>query len=83
MPTMNRINVRIEPDLKQQLEAVALEEGITPSEVVRKALKAHLGTRPKPKNALELAQELGVVGIFAGLPSDLTTNPKHMDGFGE
>ncbi len=34
------------------------------------------------ESALEVAERLGLVGTFEG-PSDLSTNPAHMQGFGQ
>jgi len=80
---MRRINVRVNDSLKMRLEAEAHARGVRPSDIVRRALEEHLGETPPPKNALQLAKELGLIGCFKGLPADLSTNPKHMEGFGE
>lgn len=79
---MERINVRLDPQLKGQLEAAALAEGVSPSEVVRAALREHLKSRTPRKSCLDVARELGIVGIYPDGPSDLSTNPVHMEGFG-
>lgn len=34
------------------------------------------------ENAFDLARRLGIVGSAKGLPRDLSTNPKHIEGFG-
>ncbi len=80
---MSRINVRLDPQLKQKLESVALAEGVSPSDVVRTALRAHLDRRQPKRSALDAAREAGIVGIYTDGPSDLSTNPKFMEGFGE
>ncbi len=82
---MARINVRVEARLKERLEAEAAATGVTPSDVVREALEKHLrGRKPKAREScLDLAKRLGIVGIYKGLPKDLSTNPKYMEGFGE
>ena len=36
-----------------------------------------------PGSALEAFLDLGIVGCAKGLPSDLATNKKYMEGFGE
>jgi len=79
---MERINVRVEGRLKQQLEAEAREKGVRPSDIVRQALEEHLRQRTPRPNCRELAEQLGVLGAAKGLPADLSTNPKHMEGFG-
>lgn len=79
---MERINVRVEPKLKTELEAEAREKGVSPSEIVRRALEEHLQPRTPRENCRQLADRLGILGSVPGLPSDLSTNPAHMEGFG-
>jgi Ribbon-helix-helix protein, copG family len=79
---MERINVRVDERLKSELEAEARERGLSPSDVVRQALLEHFGRRTPRENCRELAERLGILGSAKGLPSDLSTNPIHMEGFG-
>ena len=79
---MERINVRVDPRLKQQLEAEAREQGVRPSDIVRRALEEHMQKRTPRESCLDLANRLGILGVFKGGPSDLSTNPEHMEGFG-
>ncbi len=79
---MERINVRVEPRLKQELEAEAREKGIRTSDIVRQALEEHMRSRTPRPNCRELAERLGLLGSAKGLPVDLSTNPEHMEGFG-
>ena len=79
---MERINVRVDGRLKQQLEAQAREKGVSPSEVVRRALEEHVRRQKPRENCRDLAERLGILGVFKGAPPDLSTNPAHMEGFG-
>ena len=79
---MERINVRVDPRLKQELEAEAREKGVSPSDIVRQALEEHMRQRTPRESCYDLAKRLGIIGSAKGLPSDLSTNPKHMEGFG-
>lgn len=79
---MERINVRVEPRLKRQLEDEAREKGVRPSDVVRQALEEHMRRRTPRPNCRDLAERLGVLGFAKGLPADLGANPGHMEGFG-
>jgi metal-responsive CopG/Arc/MetJ family transcriptional regulator len=79
---MERINVRVDQRLKQQLEAEAKEKGVSPSHIVRQALEEHLQRRKPRETCLDIAMRLGIIGSAKGLPRDLSTNPKHMEGFG-
>jgi hypothetical protein len=76
------MNVRVDVRLKQELENEAREKSTTPSEIVRQALEEHMRQRTRRINCRDLAERLGVLGSAKGLPGDLSTNPKHMEGFG-
>jgi hypothetical protein len=79
---MDRINVRLDPQLKEQLEATARAEGVRPSDVVRAALREHLkAKRPQP-SCLDIARRIGIVGVYTDAPSDLSTNKAYFEGFG-
>ena len=79
---MERINVRVDARLKRELEAEAKEQGVSPSEIVREVLTEHVRRRVPRENCFDLAKRLGILGSAKGLPSDLSTNPEHMEGFG-
>jgi hypothetical protein len=79
---MERINVRVDARLKKQLEAAARAKGVSPSDIVREALEEHMQQRAPRESAYDLAVRLGMLGSAKGLPKDLSTNPKHMEGFG-
>ncbi len=78
---MERINVRVEGPVKQRLEADAKRKGTSPSAIVRQLIDEHY-RQPAAENCLQLAERLGILGSIKGLPADLTTNPKYMEGFG-
>jgi metal-responsive CopG/Arc/MetJ family transcriptional regulator len=79
---MERINVRVDQRLKQQLEAEAREKGVSPSDVVRQALEEHVRQRTPRETCLDVAKRLGIIGIYKDTPHDLSTNAEHMEGFG-
>jgi metal-responsive CopG/Arc/MetJ family transcriptional regulator len=79
---MERINVRVDTRLKQQLEAEAREKGVSPSEIVRQALEEHVQKRMPGESCYDIAKRAGIIGVFKGGPTDLSTNPAHMEGFG-
>ncbi len=79
---MESINVRVDEWLKQQLDDEAREKGVRPSDIVREAREEHMRQRKPRMNCRELAEQLGILGSAKGLPSDLSTNSKHMEGFG-
>lgn len=79
---MERINVRVEERLKQELEAEAREQGVRPSDIVRQALEEHLRSRKPRPSCLDIAKRIGFIGAYPETPDDLSTNPEHMEGFG-
>ena len=79
---MDRINVRIEGQTKAELEAEAREKGVSPSEIVRRAIEEHLRRRAPRETCLDIARRIGIVGVYKDTPHDLSTNPEHMEGFG-
>lgn len=83
--TMNSLTVKIPPALEQKMIEASIGEQITKSELVRRALLAYVarnyGDKTKFISARDQAGDL--VGCFSGGPTDLATNPKHMDGFGK
>ncbi len=79
---MSRINVRIDPELNERLKSIARAEGVSPSDVVRDALRAHLDGKKPVESCLDIARRIGVVGIYKDAPADLSTNPAYMEGFG-
>ena len=79
---MERINVRVNEQLKKELEAEAEQKGVSPSDIVRQALEEHLQRRPPRESCYDIAKRLGIIGVYKDTPADLSTNPKHMEGFG-
>jgi metal-responsive CopG/Arc/MetJ family transcriptional regulator len=79
---MERINVRVESHLKRQLEDEARQKGVSPSDIVRKALEEHFQQNTPAENCRQLAERLGILGVYKDTPTDLSTNPAHMEGFG-
>ena len=80
---MNTISIKIDAPLESMLSALSQRERVSKSELMRRALKAY-ADRPAKGNpqqsALDLAGDL--VGCLQGGPSDLSSNPAHMEGFG-
>jgi Arc/MetJ-type ribon-helix-helix transcriptional regulator len=79
---MDRINVRLDPQLKEQLDSAARAEGVSPSDVVRAALREHFKAKMPQASCLDIARQIGIIGIYTDAPADLSTNPAHMEGFG-
>lgn len=82
----DRITIRIPERLGQRLRHRSRMKGLPESEVVREALETYLGQSAEGRSAYELAEEAGLIGSMprgARSPAkDLSTNPRHFEGFG-
>jgi hypothetical protein len=78
---MKILSLKLPDDLAQELSTQARSRGTTKSEVLRAALVDFLARAPQPDNGsfLDLAGDL--VGRVEG-PDDLSSNKKHLDGYG-
>ena len=79
---ISRINLNLAPQLNDLLQAEAEAAGVKPAEVIREALRRHLAGKPPRRSCLDIARQVGVVGIYKDGPSDLSTNKEHFEGFG-
>jgi predicted DNA-binding protein len=80
---MKTISLKLPGSLSVRLDRAAKHLGQSKSEIVRAALEQFLNgdhAVPRPMSALELAGD--AVGRCEG-PRDLSTNPKHLQGYGE
>lgn len=75
MPTLS---IRLTPQESARVSRVARKRKVSRSQVVREAL-ARL-EEPGPRSLLH--DWADAVGIIKGGPRDLSTNPRHMKGFG-
>ena len=80
---MSTLTIKIPPQLEQEIVLVSEREHLSKSELVRRALVAYISQRNAAvptRSALDQAGDL--VGCFSGGPSDLSSNPRHLDDFG-
>ena len=77
-----RVSIRISSTLAKQLADFVKQTGRTESDIVREALTAFCHKLESNPSAYDRLKELGWIGDATGLPSDLSTNPAHMEGFG-
>lgn len=78
-----RITVRVPKTLGTLLQARSRAKGQTPSDVVRVALETYLGRGGSQDSAYELAEAAGLIGCVRRAPKDLSTNRRHLEGFGK
>jgi hypothetical protein len=82
MPS-HRITVRVPKTLGTLLRHRSRAKGQTPSDLVRLALETYLGRERAARSAYELAEEAGLIGCVDRAPKDLSTNRRHLEGFGK
>jgi hypothetical protein len=79
---MTIITCKLPNDLAAQLDAVGREQRLSKSAILREALEQRLqGSRKPVVYAFDLVKQL--CGWIEEGPSDLATNPEHLNGFGE
>ena len=80
---MNTLTIKILPELKQEIVLASGREHLSKSELVRRALVAYISQRNAAVPTLSALEQAGdLVGCFSGQPSDLSSNPRHLDDFG-
>jgi predicted DNA-binding protein len=77
-----RISVRFPAELRQRLKAAARRAGTRESDLVRGAVERQLAAEDEALSAFEHAKKAGLIGAVRGASRDLSTNPRHFDGFG-
>ena len=78
----NRLSIRVRPKLRRELRGLSSATGRRESDIVREALEEYLNCNGKRKTCLDIAHKAGLVGVVVDAPPDLSTNPKHLRGFG-
>ncbi len=82
-----RITIRLPENLGQRLRRRSRIKGQPESELVREALETYLAQPTDARPAYELAQAAGLIGCVGrgskSPPADLSSNPRHMEGFGK
>jgi predicted DNA-binding protein len=77
-----RITVRFPAELRQRLKAAARRSGTRESDLVRGAVERQLAAEDDALTAYDHAKKAGLIGAIKAAPRDLSTNPRHFDGFG-
>jgi predicted transcriptional regulator len=76
------LKLDVDEATKNRIDEIAEAQGITPADVIRKAVDQFISTQDWSNSWLERAEALGLVGCSDSSPSDLSTNSVHMEGFG-
>lgn len=80
---MNALSIKLPKILDERLEATAKERKKTKAEIILEALQEYLAKQEgtEPVTAYDLAKEF--IGCIEEGPSDLSTNKKYMEGYGQ
>ena len=78
----HRITVRFPAELRRRLKAAARRQGTRESDLVRSAVERQLAAEEDALTAYERAEKAELIGTVRGAARDLSTNPRHFDGFG-
>ena len=81
-------SIHLDAERRRKLEQIAELNGKSASELVRDAidhyLAEHVQSEPKHGDTLyDIAKSTGAIGLLKGGPTDVSTNPKYLKGFGQ
>ena len=78
---MRTVTLKLPAALALRLKQTVARRGTTQSKIIRDALEAHLGAASeKGQSCLDLARDLA--GSVRGGPADLSSNKRHLKGYG-
>jgi len=81
-------SLKLGAELERRAEELGRMNGLSAADIVREALDEYAsrhgnGTKAAGADTLyDRAQRAKLIGCLKGAPSDLSTNPKYMEGFG-
>jgi predicted DNA-binding protein len=78
----HRITVRLPAELHRRLKSAARRSGTRESGLVRAAVERQLAAEDDALTAYQHAERAGLIGAVKGASRDLSTNPRHFEGFG-
>jgi hypothetical protein len=80
---MNTLTIKIPEQLEQDIALASARAHLSKSELVRRAVIAYISQKKVDAPSVSALDRAGdLVGCFSGGPSDLSSNPRHLDGFG-
>ena len=81
--SMSTLSIKLPESLEHDLLQMSTQAHLSKSELVRRALVAYIGQLKASTPFVSALDQAGdLVGCFAGGPEDLSSNPRHLDGFG-
>jgi hypothetical protein len=79
----DRLSLRLPESLRTGLETLVESTGRTESDLAREAIAEYLRRHGTLPTCYEIAEQAGFIGCIDSGVRDLSTNPKHMQGFGQ
>ncbi len=79
----DRLSLRLPEALRSGMEILSESTGRTESDLAREAIEEYLARHASMPTCYDLAAQAGVIGCVDSGEGDLSTNPKHMKGFGQ
>ena len=79
----DRLSIRIPEGLRAEIETLSKVTGKSESEIARQAIEEFLERNSASPTCYDVALKAGWIGCFNSGLGDLSTNPKHMEGFGK
>ena len=78
---MKTLSLKVPDDLDREIEDLARRKGWSKSRVIRQAIAGFVPRDNRASKGSFLAQAGDLIGCVSG-PSDLSSNPAHLKGFG-
>lgn len=79
---VDRITIRMEPELQHEIQQLAEATGKSESDIVREAVATYVEIKRGDETFFDRARKTKFFGCVKNAPSDLSTNKDHFDGFG-
>ena len=80
---MHTISIKLPEAMKRQLGVEARQRGVSRSELIRKSLQREFGVKKGAHAPSCYELMIDGCGIVTDAPSDLSSNRKHMKGYGK
>ena len=79
---MDTVSLKLSTELNSELERQARQRGLRKSQFMRQILEAYITENKKVSSNSLLDGIADLAGVLDG-PADLSSNPDHLDGYGE
>lgn len=74
--------ILLDEELRRRVEELARTTGTNAADVIRHALEQYFAAHGDGETCYDRLERVGLIGCVEDAPSDLSTNPDHLEGFG-